>query len=373
MNTTPTIGFVFEQTLGHVTHTRNLQNALANDGTITPRWCPVTYPVTGVGSFVPVFKSNWTVRSGIRARRSLRATNRETPLDALFIHTQVPAVLIPDWLRRIPSVVSIDATPIQYDQLGEHYAHRPGRASLENLKWRANRACFQRAAAIVAWSSWAKDSLVNDYDVPEHKVTVIPPVVWSEDWSHPRIERSDDGVVRILFVGADFSRKGGATLLDAFRKVVALLGDDPLAPTVELHLVTKSTVAPERGVHVHADLDPNAAELLDLYSQCDVFCLPTRADMLALVLCEAGAAGLPLISTTVGGIPEIVSDNDTGFLVPPDDVDALFDAMIRLIEDPALRRRLGSNAAATVAARFDATHNAQQLVELLRRVASGRS
>ena len=95
--------------------------------------------------------------------------------------------------------------------------------------------------------------------------------------------------------------------------------------------------------------------------------------MLALVLCEAGAAGLPLISTAVGGIPEIVSDNDTGFLVPPDDVDALFDAMIRLIQDPALRQRLGRNAAATVAARFDATRNAHALVELLRRVVADHS
>jgi len=367
---TPKIGFVFEQTLGHVTHAHNLQAVLADDQTISPRWIPVEYPVSGVAAHIPVFSSNWTVRAGLRARRALRAASREGQFDALFIHTQVPAVLVPDWLRRIPTIVSIDATPIQYDELGAFYDHEPGGGTLERLKWKANRACFQHAKAVVSWSSWAKQSLVDDYEVPAEKVTVIPPGVWLDQWTHPSGRRPDAGVVRILFVGADLVRKGGMTLVAAFRKVLAHVGDRAEgSPSVELHLVTKTPHAPESGIHVHADMTPNSPELLELFRRCDVFCLPTRADMLALVLCEAGAAGLPLVSTPVGGISEIVKEGETGLFVPPDDIDALAATLIRLVEDPALRHRLGANAAAAVEARFNARKNAEEIVALLKDVA----
>jgi glycosyltransferase involved in cell wall biosynthesis len=176
-------------------------------------------------------------------------------------------------------------------------------------------------------------------------------------------------VVRILFVGADLDRKGGTTLLAAFGKLRAHLATGAAGtPAVELHLVTKTPVTAAPGVFVHPGMTPNAAPLLDLYRRCHVFCLPTRADMLALVLCEAGAAGLPLVSTAVGGIREIVRDGETGLLVPPDDVEALTTALTLLVEEPSLRRRLGAQAAALVSSDFDAATNARRIVDLLKQV-----
>ncbi|MGZ4672091.1 MAG: glycosyltransferase, partial [Ilumatobacteraceae bacterium] len=66
--------------------------------------------------------------------------------------------------------------------------------------------------------------------------------------------------------------------------------------------------------------------------------------------------------------PEIVREGESGLLVPPDNVDALTAALGRLVDDPELRRRLGSNAANTVEAHFDARKNAQRLIELLHSV-----
>ena len=80
-------------------------------------------------------------------------------------------------MRRIPTVVSLDATPLQYDELGEHYAHEPGNARVEQLKYRANRRCFERAAHVVAWSEWAKQGSSTATASPADKVTVIPPGV----------------------------------------------------------------------------------------------------------------------------------------------------------------------------------------------------
>jgi glycosyltransferase involved in cell wall biosynthesis len=105
--------------------------------------------------------------------------------------------------------------------------------------------------------------------------------------------------------------------------------------------------------------------LVALYQRCDVFCLPTRGDCLPMVLSEAGATGLPLVSTDVGAIGEIVRDGESGRLVPVDDADRLTAVLTELVEDAALRRRLGDGAAALVGREFDAERNAQRLLDLL--------
>jgi glycosyltransferase involved in cell wall biosynthesis len=285
----------------------------------------------------------------------------------MFVHTQVPAILVPDLVRRVPTVVSLDATPIQYDELGEHYGHATGGQRLEQLKWRANRNCFARAVAVVTWAHWTKAGLVDRYEVPAEKITVIPPGVDYERWAAVGADAAGgDGPMRVLFVGGDFVRKGGLVLLDA---VAALRAD---GVEVELDVVTRDEVGAADGVRVHHGLAPNSPELIELYHGADVFCLPTLGDCLPMVLSEAGAVGLPLVSTDVGAIREIVRDGSTGLLVPVGDAPALAAALRRLAGDPPLRRRLGDTARGVVRADFDAATNARRLVELLVDVA-GRS
>jgi hypothetical protein len=175
--TTYKIGFIIEQALGHITHTQNLQRNVPRDPDVQPFWGLVPWETQGLAGRIPVYKSNWTVRAGLRARQAVAGITRQTHLDALFFHTQVPAVLSSNWVRRIPSVVSLDATPIQYDSLGQFYSHQQGSAWLEHLKWKLNRDCFRAARHIVAWSQWAKQGLVDAYEVPAEKVTVLPPGV----------------------------------------------------------------------------------------------------------------------------------------------------------------------------------------------------
>ncbi len=368
----PRIGFVLEHSLGHVTHAANLRRVLARHDAIEADIAEIPFAVDGFGARVPVFNSNWTVRAGVRARRAIRTMRRRGPLDALFIHTQVPAVLCADIERRIPTVVSLDATPLQYDELGAHYGHAPGNARLEAWKTRANRACLSNAVELVAWADWTKRGIVDGYGIPADRVTVIPPGVTPSIWSRAA-PATDDGTVRILFVGGDLVRKGGDVLLAAFARLRGDLAAAGRADAVELHLATGSDVGAADGVTVHRGLTANSPELVALYHASQVFCLPTRGDCLPMVLSEAGAAGLPLVSTAVAGIPEIVRDDETGIVVPTDNVDALTSALRRLVDDPALRRRLGDGARALVSQRYDADRNAERLVELLVDVAGRRS
>jgi glycosyltransferase involved in cell wall biosynthesis len=200
---------------------------------------------------------------------------------------------------------------------------------------------------------------VNEYEVPADKVEVIPSGVDPDKWSRSTPRTKHEGPVRILFVGGDFERKGGPLLLSAWRTLKAL--------DVELHVVTRSQLPVENGLHVYSDLQPNSAELIQLYHDCDIFCLPTRGDAVPHVLSEAGAAGLPVVATCVAAIPEIVRDGETGFLVSPEDEQGLVAALTRLVESPELRFRQGRRAVEIIRRDFDARRTAQRLVDLLKK------
>jgi glycosyltransferase involved in cell wall biosynthesis len=358
---------VLEQTLGHITHADNLSRLIPSDPRLHAVFGHVPYAVEGVWARLPGY-SNWTVRAGLRARRVIRQMRRGGSLDALFVHTQVPAVFARSAMRRIPTVVSVDATPIQYDELGAHYGHDVGSARTEGLKWRLNRDCFARAAHLVAWSEWAKRGLVEGYSVEADRVTVLAPGVLPDVWERPADQPRDVDVVRILFVGGDLERKGGTDLIEAVRQLRASrTGRD--GPAVELHLVTRADLPEEPGVFVHRGLNPNSAELVELYHRSHIFCLPTLGDCLPMVLSEAGAARLPLVSTDVGAIREIVRPDETGFLVPVHQPAELARTLGVLVDYPELRQRLGDRAHDHVRQRYDAQTNARLLVEILLAVA----
>jgi glycosyltransferase involved in cell wall biosynthesis len=355
-----TIGFILEQTLGHITHSENLQTNILRDREVQACWAMVSQDGGSLAGQMPIFR-NWTVRAGLRTRRALVNMTRRARLDALFFHTQVTAILATDWLRRIPSVVSLDATPWQYDELGQFYRHGRSPLWLERVKWQLNRDCFRAARGLVTWSHWAKRGLVADYEVPADKVTVIPPGVNSAEWARPRTRTRHDGPIKILFVGGNLERKGGKLLLEAFRAV------RPLG--AELHMVTHDALPLEPGLFGYRRMQPNSDALKQLFHDCDVFCLPSYGDCLPMVLSEAGAAGLPSVATPVGAIPEVVRDGETGMLIPVGDATALTDALRRLVLDGALRLRMGERAADLVAREYDARRNAARLLDLLKQIA----
>ena len=111
MTTVPHVGFVLEKALGHSTHADNLQHVISDDPRIRATWCPIPYDVDGFAARLPFYRSRWTLRAGLRARAAIRRAHHERPLDALFIHTQVAAILSTSWMKKVPTVVSIDATP----------------------------------------------------------------------------------------------------------------------------------------------------------------------------------------------------------------------------------------------------------------------
>jgi glycosyltransferase involved in cell wall biosynthesis len=352
------LGFVMEQTLGHVTHTQNFMRWAERDPEVAPTWILVPYESEDVWRSTPLIRDNWTLRASLRARAQVRRVLRSQPLDGLFFHTNVTALFAHRLMTQIPTVVSMDATPLNLDSIGEQYNHTPSiLTGVESVKNALTRRTFRRARRLVVWNEWGKRSLVRDYGIDPGKVCVIPPGVDLTQWQDPPSSSTSTGRIRLLFVGGDFRRKGGEVLLQAFRH---------LADRCELDIVTGARLNVEgiANVRVHCGLRPNAPELRRLYADADIFVFPTLADVLPLVIMEAMASGLPVIATNVGGIMEQVDHGVTGFLVPPNDVHALLEALRRLVESPHLRRELGSAARRTAGQRFSGSTNYARLLEV---------
>jgi len=110
-------------------------------------------------------------------------------------------------------------------------------------------------------------------------------------------------------------------------------------------------------------------ELFDLYRAAGVFCLPCRIvddgdrDGIPNVLVEAMATGLPVVSTPVSGIPELVTDGENGLLVAPEDAIALAEALVALHNDPGLAAAIGERGREDVLRRFDGDALVGELVE----------
>ena len=96
----------------------------------------------------------------------------------------------------------------------------------------------------------------------------------------------------------------------------------------------------------------------------DIFVLPSYSEGVSLALLEAMAAGLPVIATAVGGLPEVVEPNKTGLLIPPRDPNALAGALEQLLSDSALAHQLGANARAHVRAHFSLERLGREINEI---------
>lgn len=355
--------FVLEQTLGHVAHARNIRRALdQHAGSIRATVIPIDYRrVSGVGARIPGVRS-WSFQASRQARSALAQKFRGGTPDAVFIHTQVAALLAGSLMQRVPTVVSLDATPRNYDSQGSSYGHARNLDAIEAIKLRLNQSVFRRSAALVSWCQWAAGSLVTEYGVPAEKIAVIHPGV-DVNLFRPHELDAVARPARILFVGGDFERKGGSDLLQAMLR---------LGPEAELDVVTGSAVEPPPGVvcRVHRGLAPQSPDIVRLYREADIFVLPSRGDCFPQAVAEGLASGLPVVASHVGAIPEMVRHGINGFLVQPADPRALGVALEPLVRSAAMRRQMGLRSRQVAEAEHDADANNGRIFELMIRVGS---
>ncbi len=208
---------------------------------------------------------------------------------------------------------------------------------------------------------------------------VVPLGVEVDAWSRPDPELVADFRRRwpgplVVFVGRHRAYKGLEDLIAAAERTPGarflLAGDGPMRRLVEN--AARRGGGAER-IHFAGDL--SRAELAACYAAADLLVLPSRlrSEAFGLVLVEAMAAGLPVISTEVGtGTSWVNVDGETGLVVPPADPAALAGAIARLLADPERRREMGRAARTRASARFSAETMVENVLDVYRQAVAGR-
>lgn len=180
----------------------------------------------------------------------------------------------------------------------------------------------------------------------------------------------------ILNIGSAIQRKGW---LELFQAVSILKNDFPkiriLAASGGIQDFKLAEKAREYGVEEHLlDLGQVKNEhLLELYQLCDVFALPSYWEGLANVLCEAMSCGCAVVTTAVAGHPEVVENRVNGFLIEPQNVASLTDALSELLASKQLREQFGYNARKTAEQKIKSHEaNAEKLSQLLKMTLENR-
>lgn len=177
---------------------------------------------------------------------------------------------------------------------------------------------------------------------------------------------------RIVMVARYEEQKDHTTLLHALAEIqdlpwrLSLIGEGALEPVVR-------NVIQLLNLNDRVELLPGNSDIDRALLASQVFVLSTRFEAFPISILEAMRASMPVVATNVGGIAEAVSDGETGLLVPAGDTDALRAALRRLIGDPALRERLGSNGRRRFETSFTSETMAAQTIRVYERACSPSS
>ena len=226
------------------------------------------------------------------------------------------------------------------------------------------------SSLIVAISQFGRSQIMR-FSAPRDwdKIEVVPLGVDPDIYS-PRPFRAQPETFEILSVGRLAPVKGVPILLAAIEKLVRdgrrvrlrLAGDGPSRKSLEEE-------AARRGLteHVRFEGSLKAPAVLALYRETDIFVQSSFAEGVPVVLMEAMAMEIPCVATRITGIPELIHDGIDGLLVTPSSVDELADAIVRLMDDAGLRRRLGESARRQVSEHYNLSANVGKLASIFRR------
>jgi glycogen synthase len=251
----------------------------------------------------------------------------------------LPLALVAAWRHDSPLVVTLHCS-VRHTLTGRSFRAR----LLRTVGGWVERVALRRADAVVALTDRSAAAVRAD-GVPAERVHTIPsgfdPALFAQ--------RRPDVLARVTpprigYVGRLAPQKRADVLVAAFgrmreRASLVVVGDGPDRALVG-RLVQESPARERIAVTGFVAHTAVPAVLWSL----DVLVLPSAYEEMGSVLTEAMAAGLPVVASDVGGIPEVVDEGVTGLLVPPLDVDALAEALDRLIADPGLRERLSAGA-----------------------------
>jgi colanic acid/amylovoran biosynthesis glycosyltransferase len=269
------------------------------------------------------------------------------------------------------------AAGVVKDLLGITFTIHPHAFGLFSRDQRDVRAELENASQIVTISDYHRRYIANLSPVIQESDVEIVYCGIEMDTMRPPAHRPQNDPIVITSVGRMIEKKGFEYLVEA----CAILAKRGI--NFECRIVGRGPLQDLLQSRIEEYGLQDQIILVGVLEQADVVKLYQGSDLLALacvvakdgdrdgipvVLMEAMACGLPVVSTVTSGIPDLVVDGENGFLVPARDAEAFADAMERLIADESLRTELGANARQAIEDKFQIGHNAAKLAGIFRRV-----
>lgn len=233
----------------------------------------------------------------------------------------------------------------------------------------ATRSAIRRmltgADLVIALSAGWRTKLARM--APKARIRVLPNPVVTADFSPLAEGRPEvpEGGGTVLFLGAFSKRKGIYDLVEAMAEVVRERPDVTFELGGDQDVAEVERLVERRGLSENVEMLGwvRGGEKLATFARAHVYVLPSYHEGLPIGVLEAMAAGLPIVTTPVGGIPEVVRDRVNGLVVTPGDVRALAASILRLLDDADLRRGASAANVELVRSRHDAVLVARTLVE----------
>ena len=319
----------------------------------------------GKSMAMPVREIEWSRH----AWSALIELNRRDPVDV--VETGETMVLQQTTLgRKPPFVIRGHGNPLAIKRLGH------GRGGWgDQLGRKLQLIGMRRASAVTAVSKFQAKQLAGDLSVPEESISVIPnpisPGLLRQAIEEPT-KQSKDPVV--LYTGRIEYRKGTLDLLQSIPAVARVFPEVKYLVVGARHnsiddqTLNEALNQPDVCEHIELVGHVQWQQLADWYRRASVFVMPSLYETFGISVIEAMAFGLPVVATNIGGLPEVVQDGVTGILVPPKDPDALAEAVIRLLRDPELRRRLGNAGRERVLSEFRVDRIVEQTLKVYQSV-----
>jgi glycosyltransferase involved in cell wall biosynthesis len=254
------------------------------------------------------------------------------------------------WLLRIPVLIHFHGGTF------ESFAE-----SLPGPLRFALKVTLRRLAGLIAITRDTERYLTERYGA-EH-VRYLPNFV--KNRAGVRAGDATGDPVRVLFVGWLVEAKGLPELMQAAAQLPEA-HFELVGPYSDAYIETLRKAAKDAGDHVEIVGPESHDQVLERYGHADIFVLPTHNEGFPMVLVEAMDAGLPVVTTDVGAIADIVRDGEDGFVVAAHDAAALTDRLRELIDDQDLRVAMGAKAAARVEEHFTLDVVADQIRRIYR-------